>query len=137
MTYDISSKNFVCKHYENECSGNLYIMCANNLMKREKYNEFIICFFDYIKYYGLNVEETSRFCSSNQDLKNCVESNQGRSLADNILNRKNMLNINFNHSPLVMVNDKFDYDEEYNILNDLKSYICKKYGYNIQNCLDS
>ena len=125
MTADGNS--LYCKHGYNECLGNVYHACAQNLFGENKFNQFVICYFDYYQ----NVEDSSLTCAENvgmksQDLKNCAETDMGRTLALNIVKHKQVYNFQFGHSPLVLVNEDYNRLVEEDVLNSgLFYYLCQ------------
>lgn len=139
MTSDVSN-SFICKHGYNECVGNIYHICAKSLYSNDLYNQYVICFFDFMRAYSYNVEETSNYCTGSlglnfTDLKKCSDSDQGLTLASNLVKMKQAYNFSFGHSPLAIIDNNLSSNED-EIFSNLVGYLCKINGNreNISNC---
>ena len=131
MSNDMSN-SFSCKHGYNECVGNIYHLCAKNLFSNDLFNQYVLCYFDFMRAYGYNIEETSNYCSGSiglnfTELKKCADSDQGSNLAQNLLRTKQSFSFNFGHSPLAIIDNNIPINED-EIFNNLVGFLCKLNG---------
>jgi hypothetical protein len=131
MTNEMSN-SFSCKHGYNECVGNIYHLCAKNLFSNDLYNQYVICYFDFMRAYGYNVEETSNYCSGSiglnfTELKKCADTDQGSNLAQSLIRTKQSFSFSFGHSPLAIIDNNISTNED-EIFNNLVGFLCRLNG---------
>lgn len=96
--------------------------------------KFIECYFDNIREFGLDVKQTSEFCSkkinkeeSFSDLMECASGLSGKlQITKNIQIKENVQG-KVNKSPSIVINNVFDRLKEDEIEADTLGYLCKNY----------
>lgn len=124
--------DYICKHGESECYANAVHACALLYLDKNLAFNFIFCYFDNIREYGLDINQTSEFCLNQisnhklySTLLNCATGLTGKQQMDNIIKLKENINGKIMYSPSILINNLLDYTKEDEIESDILSYLCK------------
>lgn len=131
--------NFFCKHGENECYGNAIHACAILFMDNKSSFEFAFCYFDNIREFYSDVNQTTEFCLKKhfkEELKNkifeCAKGEGGKNQILEFLKLKESVNQRINMSPSIVINGSFNRELEEEMETDTLGYLCrhKYFSYN-------
>ncbi len=126
--------DFICKHGEIECFANAVHACALFFFEKRKSFKFIDCYFDNIREFGLDIKQTSEFCTKQinkdeafSDLMECASGLSGKQQINKNIQMKEAVQGNVNRSPSIVINKVFDRSKEDEIEADTLGYLCRNF----------
>ncbi len=125
---------FQCQHGPKECYGNMYYACALDLFQKkfgnnQKSFEFIVCMEANVIDHEQNFDSTAYHCLHEEQqlhslLKQCLSDKKtSNALMHEIAVKTNSLVPKKTHVPWVIIDNKWDSEVEYLIVNDMYSYL--------------
>jgi hypothetical protein len=139
---DIDTNNYIeddklkfqCKNGENECLGNKFHACALSTLDKSIAYNYIFCFMENIKIYTYNTYSTTQFCATKNnfqydDLLKCVNSKNSNTYMRLQLEKKQKLSEVIRETPWITINNKYDFKQMENLIDNFTSEICKVINY--------
>ena len=139
QSFNGTSWNFSCQHGANECYGNLIETCVTKNFPKNQSHPFLICLEKYIRAFAANFPKATNYCLTNTTINstlvwNCVNSDMGNRLQNEVANFTESVNPRHNYVPWVIVDGVHDLYVEDAILNDMLGYLCSKTNNQIKAC---
>lgn len=126
--------DFICKHGEKECFANAVHACALFFFEKSLSFNFVDCYFDNIREFGLDIKQTSEFClkkinkdETYPDLLECASGLSGKIQISKNIQLKERVNGKIYRSPSIVINKIYNNMDEDEIESDTLGYLCKNF----------
>ena len=117
---------FICQHGENECFGNKIQLCGMKKFDEENGVNFVVCMETAIEMTYNNMNTALNSCVSeklSKEILECANGQEGNFLMNQEAQKTPQI---LDHVPYVTFNGIYNPDNEEDIRNSLKDFICRQ-----------